>query len=73
MTIRLEGNTSLYLGMEGDVGESFDKGIERRLWWRRVSYLYQDSTPACICTRHLPWRQSAMARHLFDGPVLGYC
>src|SRR5438034_758932 len=33
MTIRLEGNTSLYLGMEGDVGESFDKGMERRLWW----------------------------------------
>ena len=36
MTMRLEGNTSLYLGIEGDVGESFNKCMERRLWWRRV-------------------------------------
>ena len=29
--IQLEGNAFLYLNMEGDVSESFDKGIERRL------------------------------------------
>ena len=31
MMIQLKGNTSLYLGVEGDVSESFDKGMERRL------------------------------------------